>query len=55
MAETPKKQLLHLVIGGEVSKLRRGPALGADTDEVLGELGFDETAIADLRERGIVG
>jgi crotonobetainyl-CoA:carnitine CoA-transferase CaiB-like acyl-CoA transferase len=41
--------------GGEVSKLRRGPALGADTDEVLGVLGFDETAIADLRERGIVG
>ncbi|HWA13649.1 MAG TPA: CaiB/BaiF CoA-transferase family protein [Burkholderiales bacterium] len=31
-----------------------GPALGAHTDEVLGELGYDAGAIRDLRARGIV-
>ena len=41
--------------GGEVTRLGRGPALGADTDDVLTELGLDAAAIADLRERGIVG
>jgi crotonobetainyl-CoA:carnitine CoA-transferase CaiB-like acyl-CoA transferase len=41
--------------GGEVTKLGRGPQLGADTDLVLAELGLDGAAIADLRERGIVG
>ena len=38
--------------GGEVTKLGRGPALGADTDDVLGELGFDAAAVADLRGSG---
>ena len=37
------------------TKLGRGPALGADTDDLLAELGFDDTAIADLRARGVVG
>ena len=41
--------------GGEVTRLGRGPALGADTDDVLTELGLDAAAIAELRERGIVG
>jgi len=31
-----------------------GPALGAHTDEVLRELGFDDVRIAQLRERGII-
>jgi crotonobetainyl-CoA:carnitine CoA-transferase CaiB-like acyl-CoA transferase len=41
--------------GGEVTQLGRGPALGADTDAVLVELGFDAAAIAELRSRGVVG
>jgi len=41
--------------GGEVSKLGRGPALGADTDVLLAELGYDATAVADLRNRKVVG
>jgi crotonobetainyl-CoA:carnitine CoA-transferase CaiB-like acyl-CoA transferase len=41
--------------GGEVTRLGRGPALGADTDDVLSELGLTAAAVADLRERGIVG
>ncbi|HEY3066948.1 MAG TPA: CoA transferase [Methylomirabilota bacterium] len=30
------------------------PTLGQHTDEVLGELGYDEAAVAKLRERGVV-
>ena len=41
--------------GGEVTTLGKGPALGADTDAVLAELGFDQAAIDDLRFRGVVG
>ncbi len=41
--------------GGEVTQLGRGPALGADTDAVMAELGFDAAAIAGLRERGVIG
>ena len=41
--------------GGEMTTLGRGPALGADTDAVLAELGLDAAAIADLRARGIAG
>ena len=41
--------------GGEVSKLGRGPAPGADTDVLLAELGYDATAVADLRNRKVVG
>jgi crotonobetainyl-CoA:carnitine CoA-transferase CaiB-like acyl-CoA transferase len=32
-----------------------GPALGEHTDAVLRELGYDQAAIASLRERGIAG
>jgi crotonobetainyl-CoA:carnitine CoA-transferase CaiB-like acyl-CoA transferase len=32
----------------------QGPALGAHTDSVLSELGFDEAAISTLRQKGAV-
>jgi crotonobetainyl-CoA:carnitine CoA-transferase CaiB-like acyl-CoA transferase len=41
-------------VDGAVPPARPGPALGADTDAVLAELGYDATAIADLRARGVV-
>jgi len=31
-----------------------GRAHGQDTDAVLGELGLDEDALADLRTRGVI-
>jgi len=31
-----------------------GRALGANTDEVLGELGLEGNALADLRARGVI-
>ncbi len=33
---------------------RAAPLLGSDSDALLGELGYDEGAIADMRERGVV-
>ena len=39
---------------GTVSQLGKAPSLGSDTDDVLAAHGFDEAAIADLRERGVV-
>jgi formyl-CoA transferase len=53
----------HLKVPGVVPKLSAtpggfdagGPALGEHTDEVLSDLGYDATAIADLRSRGIIG
>jgi crotonobetainyl-CoA:carnitine CoA-transferase CaiB-like acyl-CoA transferase len=33
---------------------RPTPELGEHTDEILGELGFDDTAIADLKKRNVV-
>jgi crotonobetainyl-CoA:carnitine CoA-transferase CaiB-like acyl-CoA transferase len=41
-------------IDGEIPPARPGPALGADTDAILGALGYDATAIADLRARGVI-
>ena len=38
---------------GEVR--RPAPAAGAHTREVLAEVGFDDSAVADLLERGVVG
>jgi len=41
-------------VPGEQLPTRAAPALGADTDGVLGALGLSATEIARLRERGIV-
>jgi crotonobetainyl-CoA:carnitine CoA-transferase CaiB-like acyl-CoA transferase len=41
-------------VDGEIPPSRPAPALGADTDAVLRELGYDDAAIASLRARGIV-
>jgi succinate--hydroxymethylglutarate CoA-transferase len=41
-------------VDGEIPPARPGPALGADTDAVLRELGYDARAIAQLRARRIV-
>ncbi|MEI7712729.1 MAG: CaiB/BaiF CoA-transferase family protein [Rhodospirillales bacterium] len=38
--------------GGKLDTV--GPQLGAHTDAVLGEIGYDAAAIAGLRERGVV-
>ncbi|MPM16286.1 Acetyl-CoA:oxalate CoA-transferase [bioreactor metagenome] len=37
-----------------VHPLNPAPAMGADTDEVLGQVGYDEQAIARLRERAVI-
>jgi crotonobetainyl-CoA:carnitine CoA-transferase CaiB-like acyl-CoA transferase len=37
---------------GEI--VHRAPTLGEHTHSILGELGFDDTEIADLREQGII-
>ena len=41
-------------LDGAVMKARPGPGLGADTDALLGELGYDPAAIAALRAEGAV-
>ena len=41
-------------VPGEQRPLRPAPALGADTDDILGELGYDEEKIAQLRADGVV-
>lgn len=41
-------------LDGERLPLRAGPLLGADTDSILRELGFDEAAIAAFRGEGVV-
>ena len=43
-----------LRVPGTEPPRRSGPELGADTDAILGELGLDGAAIADLRARGVV-
>ena len=41
-------------IDGKRLPNRAGPLLGADSDDILADLGYDESAIADLRASGIV-
>ena len=52
----PLKQVRTAIrVTGQVDHRRNGPALGADTDHILGELlGYDEAAVAELREEGVV-
>jgi crotonobetainyl-CoA:carnitine CoA-transferase CaiB-like acyl-CoA transferase len=39
---------------GDETPCRAAPALGADTDDVLGEVGFDADQVARLRAAGVV-
>jgi crotonobetainyl-CoA:carnitine CoA-transferase CaiB-like acyl-CoA transferase len=39
---------------GEVPRLGKAPAFGADTDEVLRDQGYDDAAIAELRVRRVI-
>ncbi len=41
-------------IDGKRLPNRAGPLLGADSDDILADLGYDESAIADLRAGGVV-
>ncbi|NBT55303.1 MAG: CoA transferase, partial [Betaproteobacteria bacterium] len=38
----------------EVARMDAIPALGQDTDAILGELGWDSAAVARLRAQGAV-
>jgi crotonobetainyl-CoA:carnitine CoA-transferase CaiB-like acyl-CoA transferase len=40
--------------GTPVKEYRAPPLLGADTNEVLASIGFDEAKVAGLKERKIV-
>jgi crotonobetainyl-CoA:carnitine CoA-transferase CaiB-like acyl-CoA transferase len=40
-------------LDGERLPNRAGPLLGADSDPVLQEVGFDAQAIAELRQSGV--
>ena len=39
---------------GDELPARRAPKLGEHTDELLAELGYDQAAIADLKDQGVV-
>ncbi|WP_246263178.1 CaiB/BaiF CoA transferase family protein [Parasphingopyxis algicola] len=41
-------------VDGERLPTSAGPLLGADSDDILADLGYDEAAIADLKQSGIV-
>ena len=41
-------------IDGKRLPNRAGPLLGADSNDILADLGYDEGAIADLRAGGII-
>jgi crotonobetainyl-CoA:carnitine CoA-transferase CaiB-like acyl-CoA transferase len=46
---------LPLHLGDFTPEYHRGPALGADTDAILGDLGYDDARIAELRAAGAFG
>lgn len=52
----PLKQVRTAIhVPGQVDHRRNGPALGADTEDILQELlGCDEAAVAELRREGVV-
>jgi crotonobetainyl-CoA:carnitine CoA-transferase CaiB-like acyl-CoA transferase len=55
----PDGRQLHMVsvpaqFDGAALKARPAPAVGAHSDEVLAELGYDEQAIIDLKVAGVV-
>ena len=41
-------------LDGERMPNRAAPLLGADSDDILGEMGLSESEIADLRDKGVV-
>jgi crotonobetainyl-CoA:carnitine CoA-transferase CaiB-like acyl-CoA transferase len=41
-------------LSGERIATKRAPALGEDTDDILGQIGVSPEEIAELRARGIV-
>ena len=41
-------------VDGQRLPASAGPLLGADTDAILADIGYDDDAVAQLRERGIV-
>jgi len=45
---------LPMLFDGKAMPARRSPELGADSDDVLARLGYDEDAIIDLKVQGVV-
>jgi crotonobetainyl-CoA:carnitine CoA-transferase CaiB-like acyl-CoA transferase len=41
-------------LDGERPAVRAAPLLGADSDSILKELGYDDSAVAALRSEGVV-
>ncbi|MEE4154791.1 MAG: CoA transferase [Erythrobacter sp.] len=54
--DRPEMQILAspLKFDGQRPLNRAAPLLGADSDAILGDLGYDEAAIAELRKSGVV-
>jgi len=43
-----------VTVAGADQPRRAGPALGADTDDILRGLGLDEAEITGMREKGVI-